>query len=92
MLFFLVNEQLYLKGESLAFLGLLTTCLRKTILKRKRFFTKLKRNVNNLWRDNVKKILQAVRIRFVSDFWRQILSCLQMKCLQITIDNPFAIS
>ena len=38
MLFFLVNEQLYLKGESLAFLGLLTTCLRKTILKRKRFF------------------------------------------------------
>ena len=38
MLFFLVNEQLYLKEESLAFLGLLTTCLRKTILKRKRFF------------------------------------------------------
>ena len=36
MLFFLVNEQIYLKGKSLAFLGLLTTCLRKTILKRKR--------------------------------------------------------
>ena len=33
MLFFLVNEQLYLKGEFLAFLGLLTTYLRKTILK-----------------------------------------------------------
>ena len=64
MLFFLVNEQIYLKGESLAFLGLLTTCLRKTTLdffvdlfcgnksssqkKRKRCFTKLKRNVSNL--------------------------------------------
>ena len=36
MLFFLVNEQIYLKGEFLAFLGLLTTCLRKTIPKRKK--------------------------------------------------------
>ena len=32
MLFFLINEQIYLKGESLSLLGLLTTCLRKTIL------------------------------------------------------------
>ena len=38
MLFFLVNEQLYLKWKSLAFLGLLTTCLRKTFLKHKRFY------------------------------------------------------
>ena len=76
MLFFLVNEQIYLKGEFLAFLGLLTTCLRKTIPKRKKFVSKLKSNVSNLWRDILRKILQTVRILFPSDFWRQILSCL----------------